>query len=200
MINKLGRNELDMTIIDWLRLQDYRLQASSMILPNQIHPGLGIGHEIEEVLMYMIRRKKRDGAFNTPEHWYNAYMYYNYCHFHFLNPAFEGIFRSINESIRKDIETKKLTKVAWAVTQGKLYHRLTGLPFKWVMTEQVCPMSRRMKKYFDNDYTNIVMRNYHPKDYYIKWDDDEDNDEDNNNVNDNNNVIINRNNNILSEE
>ena len=31
-------------------------------------------------------------------------MYYTSCHFHFLNPAFEGFFRSINESIRKDIE------------------------------------------------------------------------------------------------
>ncbi|KAL7715339.1 Uncharacterized protein QTN25_007262 [Entamoeba marina] len=169
----LGKIDLDLTIIDWLRLQDYRRQPSknNMILPNQIHPGLGIGHEIEEFLLHIVEKKGRDGLMNTPEHWYNAYIYYTSSSFHFLNPAFEGFFRSVNESVRKDIQKYHLATVAWAIAQGKLYHIPTSTPVKWVTQEQICPVSKRMKAYFGKEYIDIVMRNYHPKDYFIKWDD-----------------------------
>ncbi|EAL52197.2 hypothetical protein EHI8A_057830 [Entamoeba histolytica HM-1:IMSS-B] len=173
MEQKLSKTELNLTIIEWLRLQDYRIEPKdgTLMLPGQIHPGLGIGHEIEEMLMDFISRKGRDGPLNTPEHWYNAYLYYMRSHFHFLNPAFEGLFRSINASIKKDIEEHRLTGVAWAIAQGKLYHRPTKEQIIWVALEQVYPLSRRMKNYFGQEYTEIVMRNYHPKDYFIDWDD-----------------------------
>ncbi|BFU19995.1 hypothetical protein KM1_196850 [Entamoeba histolytica HM-3:IMSS] len=175
MKKKLGGHDLDLTVIDWLRLQDYRIQPKKgcMVLPGQIHPGLGIGHEIEEMLMDFIQQRGRDGSLNTPEHWHNAYMYYNSSHFHFLNPAFEGFFRSINESIRKDIESHRLTAVAWAIAQGKLYHKQTGEKIKWATLEQVCPISRKMHNYFGQEYIDIVMRNYHPEDYFIDWDDEQ---------------------------
>lgn len=173
MINKLGATDLDLTIIDWLRLQDYRIDTrrKKEILPGQIRAGLGIGHEIEELMLSMVAKKGRDGMLNTPEHWHNAYLYYTSTQFHFLNPVFEGFFRSINESVRKEIETHHLTSVAWAISNGKLYHRPTDERITWVTPEQVCPVSRRLKAYFNSDYADLVMRNYHPKDYYIKWDD-----------------------------
>ena len=164
-----------MTIIEWLRLQDYRLQPkrNQMILPNQIHPGLGIGHEIEEAILHFIAKKGRDGLLNTPEYWYNAYLYYTTTCFHFLNPVFEGYFRSITESVRKDLETHRLPKVAWAIAQGKLFHRPTGTKVIWTAQEQIAPISSRLRAYFGRKYFDMVMKNYHPKDYYIQWDDDD---------------------------
>ncbi|ELP91917.1 hypothetical protein EIN_399470 [Entamoeba invadens IP1] len=174
MKKKLGKTELDLTVIDWLRLQDYRIrpQKGALVLPGQIHPGLGIGHEIDEMLMEFVKQKGRDGIMNTPEHWHNAFMYYSSSHFHFLNPAFEGFFRSINESVRKDIEKYRLSSVAWAIAQGKLRYRVTGEQIKWINLEQVCPLSKKMINYFSEEYQSIVMRYYHPKDYYIDWDEE----------------------------
>ncbi|ELP91897.1 hypothetical protein EIN_398270 [Entamoeba invadens IP1] len=169
-VSKHLKEELDMTIIEWLRLQDYRLPPSTdKLLPGQIHPGLGVGHEVEEMIMSFVVAKNRDGMLNTPEHWYNAYLYYTSSHFHFLNPAFEGFFRSINESVRKDIEKRRLCNVAWAIAQGKLMHRPTNTIVKWVSLEQVFPISKKLRAYFNAEYTNLVMKNYHPKDFYIEW-------------------------------
>ena len=195
MLTKLGFFELDFLNIVWLRLQDYSISSSKerLKLPGQNYPGLGIGREIEEMLISFVTEKQRDGVYNTPEFWHNAYLYFISSEFHFLNPAFEGFFRSICQAVANDLKKRGLSKVAWAIAQGKVIHAPTGESVKWTSMEQVYPISKRMKKYFESMmYANIVRENYHPEEYYIQWDDHHDNHE--HQQNDDNKQHINQNN------
>ena len=87
MNHNLMKNEFNFTIVEWLRLQDYRIEANegTLLLPGQFHPGLKIGHEVEEMMLDFVYKRKKDGLMNYPDHWYNAYMYFVYSNFHFLN-------------------------------------------------------------------------------------------------------------------
>jgi len=92
----LGKKPLSLTIIDWLRLQDPRGNFTKPQLPGQIKPGLGMARDVECLLYFIAQRHKRDGLMNSPEHWYNAYLYsvadYK---FMFLNPAYEGMLQCL---------------------------------------------------------------------------------------------------------
>ena len=172
--NEMKWEEFTFTIIDWLRLQDYRTVISDkeLLLPGQLYKGLGIGHEIDEMLISFVSYRERDGILNTPEHWYNAYLYYTLCKYHFFNPAFEGYFKSIVKSVENDIHMYSLTKVSWAIAQGKLIHIPSNSSVKWVSSEQFYPMNKKLKKFVNSkEYKEIVERNYHPEHFYINWND-----------------------------
>src|SRR5689334_1469499 len=44
-------------------------------LPGQRHPGLGVGNNIHDLLVFLSKSKKRDGLLNVPEHFHNGYLY-----------------------------------------------------------------------------------------------------------------------------
>jgi len=119
----LGKKTFSVTIIDWLRLQDPRGSFTKPQLPGQIKPGLGMARDIECLLFFLAQKHKRDGIMNSPEHWYNAYLYSiaNY-KFMFLNPAYEGWFRLLTASLTKEIGEKGLSAVAWAIAKGMLVY------------------------------------------------------------------------------
>ena len=117
-----GQKRLQMLVIEWLRLQNPRQSfGERMPLPGQIHPGLGIGTEIDSVLIDLATSSHRDGILNLPEHWYNAYLYTRSRRpYKFLNPAFQGYFQSICDALEDDVRTRGLPAVAWAIFRGLL--------------------------------------------------------------------------------
>ena len=117
-----GQKRLQMLVIEWLRLQNPRQSfGERMPLPGQMHPGLGIGSEIDSVLVGLATDSHRDGILNLPEHWYNAYLYTKSSKpYKFMNPAFQGFFQSICDALEDDIRTRGLPTVAWAIFRGLL--------------------------------------------------------------------------------
>ena len=117
-----GQKRLQMLVIEWLRLQNPRQSfGERMPLPGQMHPGLGIGSEIDSVLVGLATDSHRDGILNLPEHWYNAYLYTKSSRpYKFMNPAFQGFFQSICDALEDDIRTRGLPTVAWAIFRGLL--------------------------------------------------------------------------------
>lgn len=117
-----GQKRLQMLVIEWLRLQNPRQSfGERMPLPGQMHPGLGLGSEIDSVLVGLATDSHRDGILNLPEHWYNAYMYTKSSKpYKFMNPAFQGFFQSICDALEDDIRARGLPTVAWAIFRGLL--------------------------------------------------------------------------------
>lgn len=186
--NFFKTEKLQMIVIEWLRMQDpLKSFGERTPLPGQLHPGLGLGNEAAKILCSLARNKGRDGILNLPEHFYNAYLYaQGFNLYHFLNPAFEGYFKSICKAIEPDIKERGISAVAWAVFRGMLHCRMPdddsdlGVPvtpsrIKWVSQEQVCPLSGRMNKYFkSSEYANAVKKAYHPEAFFIMWEQLED--------------------------
>lgn len=186
--NFFKTEKLQMVVIEWLRMQDpLKSFGDRTPLPGQLHPGLGLGNDASKILCMLARNKGRDGILNLPEHFYNAYLYaQGFSLYHFLNPAFEGYFKSICKAIEPDIKERGISAVAWAVFRGMLHCRMpdgdsdisvpvTPSRIKWVSQEQVCPLSGRMTKYFkSSEYANAVKKAYHPEAFSIMWEQLED--------------------------
>eukprot|EP01107_Rhizomastix_libera_P016820 TRINITY_DN7260_c0_g1_i1.p1 TRINITY_DN7260_c0_g1~~TRINITY_DN7260_c0_g1_i1.p1 ORF type:complete len:615 (-),score=135.56 TRINITY_DN7260_c0_g1_i1:17-1654(-) len=122
---QLGDSSLNLTMIEWLRLQDPRKEFTSdnPPLPGQLYPGLGVAREIDTLLFNLAKEHSRDGILNIPDHWYNAYIYTISPHkFFFLNPAYEGWFRLLTATIMHEIALKGLPAVAWAVARGQMVY------------------------------------------------------------------------------
>lgn len=194
--NFFKTEKLQMVVVEWLRMQDpLKSFGERTPLPGQLHPGLGLGNDAAKIFCTLARNKGRDGILNLPEHFYNAYLYaQGFNLYHFLNPAFEGYFKSICKAIEPDIKKHGISAVAWAVFRGMLHCRMvdgdvaddregngekddTSVPvqvtparIKWVSQEQVCPLSGRMTKYFkSSEYANAVKKAYHPEAFFIMW-------------------------------
>ena len=168
-----NKGNLNVTNVEWLRIQDYRQQCENKILlPSQLHSGLGLTREVHLCVQHFSKKQQRDGIINTPEQWHNA------CHylkmnppFQFINPVYEGIFLSINDAIKNDIEEKGFVEVVWAITSQCLRRKDNGEKIEWLKLEQMSPLSDEMNQYFNSkEYKEMVKNNYHPENIYIDWD------------------------------
>ncbi|BFU23971.1 hypothetical protein KM1_045780 [Entamoeba histolytica HM-3:IMSS] len=171
--NHFKHPNLNVTIVEWLRVQDYRHYCKNkMLLPSQLHTGLGLTREIHYCVQHYAKQSQRDGISNTPEQWHNALQYLRLNPpFKFLNPAYEGIFLSINEAVKNDIKEKGFAEVVWALTSKCLKRKDNGERFEWLKMEQISPMSQELKMYFNsNEYNALVNENYHPENLFIDWD------------------------------
>eukprot|EP00698_Gefionella_okellyi_P000170 TRINITY_DN1014_c0_g3_i2.p1 TRINITY_DN1014_c0_g3~~TRINITY_DN1014_c0_g3_i2.p1 ORF type:complete len:305 (-),score=51.09 TRINITY_DN1014_c0_g3_i2:639-1529(-) len=148
MLDKLSDTSLDLITVEWMRLQDYRKPFERQPLPGQIHPGLGISRQVDEMLAHACTIRRRDGIMNIPEYFHNALLYSP--QFQFINPAFEGMFRSILAAVTPALEQYGLAAVSWAVAEGKLIDMHRNRRYQWQPEEQVRALSARMKAYFDS--------------------------------------------------
>ena len=168
----LGATTLEMTQVEWLRLQDYRVKAAdAALLPSQLHPGLHLMKEVHELLLHFARQQGRDGILNTPEAWHNALLYIRTDPpLRFLNPAFEGLFLAINDAVAADVARVGLAEVSWAISRGCLRHRPTGERVEWVKMEQVGALSPALEAYFASpEYTAEVARHRDAAALWIDW-------------------------------
>eukprot|EP00727_Mastigamoeba_balamuthi_P006561 m51a1_g2525 hypothetical protein (441) ;mRNA; r:230565-232362 len=168
-----GASMLQLSVIEWLRIQDPTRDfvGTTLPLPGQLHPNLGIGREVNDLLHTMAKKRGRDGLMNIPEHWHNAYMYASSePPFRFLNPAFEGFFLATRMAVAADIRARGLPAVAWAISRGQLLHKGADR-VQWIPHEQVFPITPRMLDYFaSREYTERVRASFRPEDFSIAWD------------------------------
>jgi hypothetical protein len=72
--------------VEWLLLQNPQQSFSPERppLPGQVHPGLGIGDRLMEILIIMTRRVRLEGIVNKPHYFHTAFMFSK--EFIFTNP------------------------------------------------------------------------------------------------------------------
>ncbi len=163
--------DLDMLVIEWLSMQDPHRSFGEdrPPLPGQNYPGLGVGREVQQLLMTLAERKQRDGVLNIPEFFHNAYLYSP--PFRFVNPAFEGLFDTLMADLEPQIEGRGLAAVAYALNSGCVLDTVADAPFKWEPEELISPLSERMKRYFDSaQYRALVASATEEGRFTVQWD------------------------------
>ena len=138
-------SEFKFLILDWLTLQN-PLQAFSPEkppLPGQTYPSLSLGKSVIDLFIYLARLTRSDGILVYPAYFHNAILFSRA--FHFLNPEKKAQVLAIKKSF-PDISFKQL---AWIVHLNCLRQN-DGKIFEWKAEEQVLPLDKGLKKYFDS--------------------------------------------------
>ncbi len=146
-----GRN-FEVISVEWLCMQHPRgeFPAERPRLPGQKYPGLGMGEMVMEILIIMCGRLRTAGLLNIPEHFHNAQMYSS--HFRYLDPVEEGKRLAMERDLLGEF---KLAEISWAVDMNCV--SLNGEPFDWKGSEQIIPLDRDLKEYFEHpDYLAFV--------------------------------------------
>ncbi len=137
---------LDMVVIEWLSAQHpYKsFDHDRPQLPGQKNPGLGSLNYLME-LMYLAGKKiYKDGFMDIPEHFHGATMYSK--KFKFFNPVSEAILRAV----LRDLQEYSLAELAWGVITETIIDSTTNKPFIYESSEQIFPLSKFMKDYFNS--------------------------------------------------
>jgi hypothetical protein len=139
-----GRN-FEVIAVEWLCMQHpkERFTPEKPRLPGQKYPGLGLGYTIMEILVIMSKRLRTAGLLNIPDHFHNAQMYSR--EFHYLEPVYEAKRRAIARDL---LNRYSLSTVAWAIDLKCI--RENGHSFEWQPAEQVIPIDRDLRDYFDS--------------------------------------------------
>ena len=138
--------------VKWLLLQDpdTPFTQERPRLPGQDHPGLGIAEHVQEFLVQYCQRARLDGLLSTPSHYHNATVASRWAHF--LQPEMEGRLLAF----RQAVISFHVPEAASLIAQGALQLE-NGTPVNWIPSEQVLPVSPRLKAYFDSaNYRNTA--------------------------------------------
>lgn len=157
--------DLRCLVFEWLTLQN-PLEGFSQkrsALPGQMHPGLGMSKKIMDVFVYLGRLTEKDCLLAFPAFYHNAVLFSRY--FRFLNPVKEGEV----QSIRRTFSHVPIKQLAWAVHLNCL--RVSGgEAYEWKAEEQVYPLTRPIKEYFDSrGYKEIVKQKLKNCVFVIDW-------------------------------
>ncbi|HOL17500.1 MAG TPA: hypothetical protein PLY40_04355 [Bacillota bacterium] len=157
---------LDMVMIEWFTAQhpgktfdDGRPQ-----LPGQSRPGLGcLGYMME--LMYLVGKTLlADGFMDVPDHFHGAVMYAR--KFKFFDPVKEAIL----QAVLRDLKQFSLADLSWGFITKTILDRSTGAPQEYEPSEQVFPLSRCMKDYFNSTaYRDRFIRVYQNKKFAFAY-------------------------------
>lgn len=157
--------EFEFLILEWLTLQNPLLHFSRKRppLPGQRHPGLGLGKKVVDIFVYLARLTHKDGVLAFPAYFHNALLFTRY--FHFLNPEKQGEVLAIEKAF-PDIPFKHL---AWIVYLNCLREE-GGKVYEWVAEEQVFPLNRSLKDYFDSKaYKQMVRESVATRCFQVDW-------------------------------
>ncbi|MFO7732874.1 MAG: hypothetical protein R6X21_04410 [Candidatus Aminicenantes bacterium] len=130
---------------EWLTLQNPVQKFSEHFtpLPGQARPGLSLGPKVLHLFMYLGRVAHKDCLLAYPAYFHNALLFSRY--FRFWNPGKEGEVLAI----RSLFSHSPLKQLAWVVHLNCLKTE-DGTPYEWTAEEQVLPLSRALKGYFDS--------------------------------------------------
>jgi len=163
----LGRN-FEVISVEWLCLQnpEASFTPDRPRLPGQKYPGLKMGSMVMELLIIMCGRLRTAGLLNIPEHFHNAQMYAP--QFRFIDPLYAGK----QKAIARDLLPKyHLADVSWAIDLKCVTENRK--PFEWFISEQIIPLDRDLKEYFNNksyvNYVNKVAEQYRYEIDEEKW-------------------------------
>ena len=152
-------------ILEWLTLQNPLMEFGGDLtpLPGQKHPGLNLGKKVLDLFVYLARLSRLDGLLAFPAYFHNALLFSR--HFRFLNPEKRGEVLSIRKTYRH-ISFKQL---AWIVHLECLKDA-AGNIYKWEAEEQICPLNKVLKNYFDSRaYKRKVKRSQDKYNFVIDW-------------------------------
>jgi hypothetical protein len=130
---------------EWLTLQNplHKFSESFTPLPGQARPGLSLSKKIMDLFVYLGRLTRRDCLLAYPAYFHNAILFSRY--FRFWNPQKEGEVLAI----RRAFSHAPLKQLAWIVHLNCL-RRPDGSPYEWAAEEQLHPLTRPLKEYFDS--------------------------------------------------
>lgn len=153
-------------LVSWLCMQDPRAEFSPRKppMPNQGHPGLGLGREMLELLLLIAERLDKSALVNRPMHLHNARYYHH--KFRFLDPRMEGRLAAI----LRDTADVSLADASWAMHLECLLDARTKEPLRWEGREQVFPMTDELRHYFESpEYRREVWTTAAEERYEIDW-------------------------------
>jgi hypothetical protein len=157
--------EYEYLVLEWLTLQNPLLPFSKKRppLPGQQHPGLGLRKKVVDVFVYLARLLRKDGILAFPAYFHNALLFSRF--FYFLNPEKMAEILAIEKSFPK-IPFKHL---AWVVYLNCL-RRNDGSVYEWRAEEQVYPIQKDLKDYFDSRvYRRKVKQGQKAHGFTIDW-------------------------------
>jgi hypothetical protein len=145
---------LDVISIEWLLMQHVRGEFSPnrRRLPGQNHPGLGLGHKVMDLLLWVASLLEKDAMLNMPGYFHNAIFYDKW--FKFADPLKQAEM----EAIVRDLTAQNcdLTDMSYAVYFKCLTEKSSG-PYHWEPREQILPLAEKAKYYFElPDYARLA--------------------------------------------
>lgn len=131
--------------VEWLLLQNpwSNFTPARCRLPGQQHPGLGLAHDVHELLVIMCGRLHLEGLTHCPAHYHNAVVATR--EYRFIAPVQEGRFRAV----RRVLANFPLCTATDYIDKGRLV-LADGTRFVWVPGELLLPVSERLKSYFES--------------------------------------------------
>jgi hypothetical protein len=150
---------------EWLTLQNplYKFSESFTPLPGQTRPGLSMSKKVMDLFVYLGRLTRKDCLLAFPAYFHNALLFSRY--FRFWNPAKEGEVLTI----RKTFSHMPLKQLAWIVHLNCL-KRVDGSIYEWAAEEQLYPMARPLREYFDSrDYREALKTSQKALAFSVDW-------------------------------
>ena len=150
---------------EWLTLQNplYKFSESFTPFPGQTRPGLSMSKKVMDLFVYLGRLTRKDCLLAFPAYFHNALLFSRY--FRFWNPAKEGEVLAV----RKTFSHMPLKQLAWIVHLNCL-KRADGSSYEWAAEEQLYPMARPLKEYFDSrEYRDAVKTSQKVLVFSVDW-------------------------------
>jgi len=166
---------LSMLLIEWVALQDPKASFSpeKPRLPGQQYPGVGGLKNMQELLYHLCKSSGKDAIVDVPEYFHSAAIYsrlYTQIYdriYAFFSPVDAGIMHAM----LRDLTDRPLADISFAVAFDCLLDARTGKSVKWRTSEQIYPVSRKLKRYVEDDkYKEIVLKTMEERSYAIDWD------------------------------
>lgn len=155
---------LRMLMIEWLSLQNPKgtFDNKRQRLPGQKFPGLGILMDLEGVLVCICKRLGYEGVVDIPEYYHGALMYS--ARFFFYDPEMEGKLCAM----MRDLADLPLARASVAVMLNCLIDRTTGEFVNWSPGEQILPISKKVKEYFESDeYRELSLKSKSENSFFV---------------------------------
>jgi hypothetical protein len=137
----------DMIVTEWLATQNplkKEFDKNRPKLPGQSRPGLGVLRFCFDMMYKVAREVFKDGFMDVPDHMHGAIMYSK--KYMFYNPAHEAILKAI----MRDLGDYQLGDISWGMITETIREKKSGKPQEFSPSEQIFPVSDRMKEYFES--------------------------------------------------
>ncbi|MBN2298571.1 MAG: hypothetical protein JXM72_08250 [Deltaproteobacteria bacterium] len=165
---------LSMLLVEWLALQDPKASynPAKPRLPGQAYPGLGGLKNMQAMLYSFGKTMNKDAIIDIPEYYHAAVIYarmYSEIYsrmYSFFSPVDAGRL----QAMIRDLYEKPLAMVSSAITFDCLLDADTGEKAHWSPSEQIFPISKRLKAYVGHaQYHAVVERTINDLRFTMDW-------------------------------
>lgn len=142
---------LQVYVVEWLSIENPHgtFGPGRPQLPGQRRPGLGLGPEVEEILVLAARRIGTAALVSWPQWFHNAMLYHP--RWVFVDAREEGRFAALI----RDLGMYELPRLAWAVHLGCVIEDGVG-PLAWNPGPMVLPRTREAARHFESPVFRAV--------------------------------------------